>query len=283
MNPRHLARNSLSLLVLLALLAPTSALAKKKNKKATEEPPPAEEPLPAAADLFARNVEAMGGEDELRTRKNQYIEGKLSIPMQGMEMGLKLWTAAPDRAYAEMEMPGVGLFLTGHDNGIGWGHDPMSGATLHEGDELVDSRRDAQFYSDLDYATRYAAMETVGTAEWGAYQTHVVETVSPEGKRETFYFDQATGLCVGAEKLMDTDMGPIPMRGVYHEFKEFDGVILPTRLSESAGPMESIMTFDVVKYDSPDFAMPPIPDEVQALLEDRAVPVEDAAAPDEAE
>ncbi len=282
---RHPFHAALAVLVLLTLVAPAPAQAKRKKNKAAEEAPPAEEVLPAAVDLFARNVEAMGGEADLRTRKTQYIEGKLSIPMQGMEMNLKMWMEAPDRVFASMEMPGIGMFLSGHDNGIAWGFDPMSGATIKDGAELIESRRDAEFYSDLDYATRYASMKTVGTAEWGPYQTHVVETLSPEGKPETFYFDQATGLCVGTESLMDTEMGPLPVRAVYEDFKEFDGVMLPTRLAESAGPMDSIITFQLFQYDSPDFVLPPIPDEVQALVEDRAAPapVEDAAAPEAAE
>ncbi len=283
MTHRTPIRIALATLLVLSLALPGTALAKKK--KGAEPPPPAEETLPAAADLFARNVEAMGGEAALRAHTNQHATGTISIPLQGLTMSLELWAEAPDRMVTRMEMPGLGVFQSGYDGAVGWGEDPMSGATLQEGAELAQTRRDADFYGDLTYATRYATMETVGRVQWGAYKTYKVQVVTTDGQEETHYFDQDTGLKVGSERLTETDMGAMPVRVTCDQHKEFSGITLATRCTESTGPIEGVILFESLQFDAPDFALPALPPAIQALVDEQAVgggtaaPATEGAAP----
>ncbi|MDP7113246.1 MAG: hypothetical protein QGH45_14830, partial [Myxococcota bacterium] len=275
---RHTARAALSALLLLVLLAPAPALAKKK----VEEAPPAEEALPAAADLFARNVEAMGGEAAIRAPRNQYARGTISIPLQGLTMTLELWAEAPDRMFTSMEMPGLGVFQSGYDGAVGWGADPMSGASLQDAAELIQSRRDADFYGDVNYATKYERMETVGRVQWGAYKAYKVHVVTPEGQEETQYFDQDTGLKVGSERMTETEMGPMPVRVTCDQHKVFSGITVASRCTEATGPIEGVIVFESFQFDSADFAFPPLPEAVQALVDEQnAASAEPPPASDE--
>lgn len=269
--------------LLLALLLPTSAMGKKK-KESAGGPPPAETaepaPLPAAADLFARNVEAMGGEAAIREHRAQHARATMTIPLQGLTATIQVWAEAPDRIYTAMEMPGIGAFESGFDGTVGWSSDPMSGAALQEGAELVQSRRDAAFYADLDYATRYPEMETVGRVQWGAYRAYEVRVTTPEGKEETVYFDQDGGMKIGSERLTETDMGPMPIRMVCEDPREFSGIMLATRCTESTGAIEGNIVFESIEFDPPDFALPPLPAVVQALVDEQAARAGGAAAPE---
>lgn len=269
MTFRHVGLFSLAAALVLALAMPGPALAKKKKASKGEETP-AEEPLPAAADLFDRHIQAMGGEEVIRANTTSHATGTLTIPLQGLTASLEIWGQAPDRTYMTMEVPGLGSFRNGFDGTIAWGTDPMSGAVLKEGAELIQTRRDADYHSDLNYASRYPTLETVGRVQWGSYRAYKVHAVSPDGQEESIYFDQETGLRVGGERLNETEMGPMPVRMVLEDFKEFAGLMLPTRITESTGPMEGIILVNEVVLDSPDFALPPLPADIQALVDEQS-------------
>ena len=269
MTVRRSLPTLLAAALLLSLALPGAALAKKKKGSDTGDAPAAES-LPTAADLFARHVEAMGGEAAIRANSTSYARGTMTIPLQGLSANLEIWTQAPDRAYMVMVVPGLGSFQSGHDGTVAWGTDPMSGAVLREGAELLQAKRDSDYYSDLNYATRYPTMETVGQVQWGPYKAYKVHVVTPEGAEETIYFDQDTGLRVGSERLNETEMGPMPVRMVLEDFKEFSGLKLPMRINESTGPMEGIVVIEEVQLDGADFAMPPLPADVKALLDEQS-------------
>jgi len=159
----------------------------------------------------------------------------------------------------------------------------MSGATLQEAAALAQSRHDSQFYGDVDYATRYPQMETVAVVPWGEYTAYEVHLVTSEGQELTQYFDKETGLSVGGERMLETDMGAIPVRSICGQHQVFGGVTQPTHCTESAGPMETIITIETLQFDAPDFAYPPLPEAVRALIEEQnaasAEPVGDEEEP----
>lgn len=284
MTFRHLGTFSVAAALVLTLALPGPALAKKKKAKQGGEPP-AEESLPAAADLFVKHIEAMGGEDAIRANASAHTKGTLTIPLQGLMASIEIWAQAPDLATMTMEVPGLGSFQSGFDGTIAWGTDPMSGAVLKEGAELAQTRRDSDYYSDLNYASRYPTMETLGRVQWGPFRAYKVHVVAQDGQEESVYFDQETGLKVGGERLNETEMGPMPVRMVLEDFREFAGLKIPTRITESTGPMEGIIIVNEVVLDSPDFAMPPLPADIQALLDEQSgsgtvvVPEEGAEPP----
>ncbi len=269
MTVRRSVLTLLAAALALTLMLPGPALAKKK-KGGDKDTAPAAESLPAAADLFARHLEAMGGEEAILANTTSYARGTMTIPLQGLSASLEIWTQAPDRAHMVMVVPGLGSFRSGHDGTVAWGTDPMSGAVLREGAELLQAKRDSDYYSDLHYATRYPTMETLGQVQWGPYKAYKVHVVTPDGAEETIYFDQETGLRVGSERLNETEMGPMPVRMILEDFKVYSGLKLPMRISESTGPMEGIVVIEEVQLDTADFAMPPLPVDVQALLDEQS-------------
>ena len=269
MNLLHDPRRWAALTLVAALLLPGFALAKKKKNAPASSESPAAAPLPLAADLFAANVVAMGGEAAIRAHRNQRGSGTAVIPMQGIEASVEVHAEAPDHMAMVMNLPGIGAMESGYDGTIGWSNDPMSGPSLMEGAQLVDTRRDADFYADLTYPERYDQMKTEGRVQWGPYRAYKVRGVTPEGKEEIVYFDQDTGLRVGSETMTETDMGPMPIRITCDGFQDFSGVRLATRCIEASGPIEVIVTFTSMEDDAHDFALPPLPEAVQALVADQ--------------
>ncbi len=268
-------------LFMAATLIPAVADAKKKKKEkaapaeeaateATTGPAPAAEALPAAADLFARNLEAIGGEEALRSHSKTFIDATMSLAKQGIEGTMKIYTEAPDKMKFVTEIAGIGTSTQGFDGTVGWSNDPMSGPAVLEGDALVDLRRGADYYMDANYAQRYKEMETVERIMYGAYDTYKVRLVTPEGKEEFNYFDVETGLAVGSESIQNTEMGPVPVQTMLLDFTEYGGLKMPTRVIEAMGTVAVEIKILSVTYDSADFPSMALPPEIQALVDEQA-------------
>ena len=274
-----------AVLFVAVTLVPAVADAKKKKKdksapveestaaatdEAAAEQAPLLETLPAAADLFARNLVAIGGEETLRSHQNMFIDAKMSMAAQGIEGTMKIYTQAPDKMMFVSEIVGIGTNTQGFDGTVGWSNDPMTGPSILEGAALADLRRGADYYMDANYAQRYTEMETVERIAYGDYDTYRVRLLTPEGKEEFNYFDVETGLTVGSESVQDTEMGPIPVQTMLLDFAEHGGLKTPTRVIEAMGPIAVEITVQSVTYDSPDFPAMSLPPEIQALVDEQA-------------
>jgi hypothetical protein len=54
---------------------------------------------------------------------------------------------------------------------------------------------------------------------------------------------------------------------VYGDYRDFDGVTLPTQMIQRVMGMEQVMTTDSVEWDTVDPAVFALPDQIKALLE----------------
>ncbi len=247
------------LLVVLAACAP--------KKPATSSSPP-DATSPQGQELFARHLEAIGGEAAVRAHHNTIQHGTLSLPAQGITGPMEILTSAPDLYYFAFEIPHLGSVEEGYyGDGLGWQKDPMTGPALKRGDELDDIAFRSRYYADAEYAEMYASFETVGRATWAGEPCWQVKATRPSGRAETHYFSEATGLRVGLVALVPTAMGEIGANLELFDYEDEGGVKAARRLVDTKGPNQTILETTSVVVDDPSFALPPLPDDVKALVD----------------
>lgn len=218
--------------------------------------------LPAAPDLVAKSVAAMGGEAALRAHTSSLSTGTLSMPKQGMSGPITIVQRAPSDFYSRCDIPGIGLMEEGVTGGVAWSSDPLSGPRIKEGVEATQALRQADFYFSLNLAQHYPTMQTLGASTLDGAPVWEVLMKPAEGPDEIYLIDQQSGLLVGTRTSLVTLMGTVPANTRFLDYREVGGVLIPHKIVVSNALISSEITYDSVQWDVPDPGIPGVPAEL---------------------
>lgn len=222
--------------------------------------------LPSPGEVTARFVEALGGEDALRSYSSATTTGTFDMPAMGMSGDMTVYQMAPDKTLTTVSFPGIGESVQGYNGEIAWADDAMQGTRLIEGEMLAQQQREARFYSELEYDEIYPEQTVAGETEWNGQAVYQLDLVDSDGNESSQYFARDTGLLVGGESTETNEMGTVDVTLHFSEYKEFDGVMIPTTTTISMMGMEMSMTFESVSWDDVDPGVFEPSDAVKALL-----------------
>lgn len=234
---------------------------------AAADPIQAGDKLPAAKKVVKKFTKAIGGKKAVLATDQVMIQGKLEIPSQGLSGNLVVKSMAPNYLAIQVEIPGIGTIRSGYNGEVGWSLNPMMGPSIMEGDMLAQLKREADFYSVLHSSDRYQSMETVEKTEFAEKMCWKLKLVTLEGDEVFEYYDVESGYLIGTESTQESEMGPMDVVSVISDYKEFEGLMSATRMSQKMGPgIEQVFAFDSIVYSGvsmDDFALPA---EIEAMV-----------------
>lgn len=222
--------------------------------------------LPEARKIVDRYVEAIGGEDLIRSMNGQRIIGRMEVPAQGIGGDLEVYAAAPDKVLLKIEVPGLGAIASGFDGQVGWTINPAMGPMVLEDRQLDQMRQQADFYGALHREEFIASMETVEKTEFEGHAAYKVKVVTTWGEEYFEFFDAESGLMVGQQRTQASPMGDIPTTNVMSDYKEFDGLLVPTRSVQRMMGIEQVISVTSIEAWKPDAATFALPPEIKALM-----------------
>jgi len=111
-----------------------------------------------------------------------------------------------------------------------------------------------------------AGVETIG-----GEPCYKVVLTPAEGHAETMYFQKKSGLLVKTTMVAVNQMGEIPVESAVSDYKSFDGLRVPTKVTQKAGGQEFTITIQSVRtnVEIPADRFEP-PAEIKALLDKAA-------------
>lgn len=223
--------------------------------------------LPPARQLVDRYIKAMGGADVIRRHESMHLAGTFSMAAMGVNGKMETFQVSPDRALTRVTIEGVGEMLQGYDGKVAWSVNPMEGPRLLEEGELAQVRDEANFTaSQTRDPALVASMQTVERTELGGKACYKVKVTWKSG-RETFdCYDTDTGLIVAVLRTAESPMGKVEVTTLLSDHKTFDGVTLPTRLTQQMMGQEQVITIDSVDFGKVDPKVFTLPAEVKALV-----------------
>ncbi|MCY3963880.1 MAG: hypothetical protein OXG83_02480 [Acidobacteria bacterium] len=269
MSLHSLPRRTLLVLACCGLILGACA-AYEADPPTPEAPPPPPPPeLTEEQKIFARHAEAIGGEDAIRAHTSMTMKGTFEIPAMGMSGDATVYLQAPDKGIVHVSFPGLGENVQAYNGEIGWSEDAMQGARLLEGAELSLLKRQVRIYADLEYDDLYPQQTAVGETEWDGQAAHQVDLVDADGNESSRYFAVETGLFIGEESTITTEMGTMETSITVGDYKEFGGVLLATSTTTSIPSfgMEFTQTVESVTFDDDDPSALEPSDAIKALLE----------------
>lgn len=221
------------------------AAPQSRAKTATSSAAPA---TPSADQILDRYIEASGGREAWKKLTTRVSKGTIEVPAMNMSGTIEVHEKAPNQMVAVVVIGG-GSFQQGFDGKVAWSDDPQNGLRELTGDELAETKRDADFYRPLDMRDLYKKFTVTGTEKVGDRDTYVVEASTGEGTDpEKMYFDAQTGLPIRVISQRHTPDGVTPIQEDISDYREVDGIKLPFSVHQSNAESEFTITFSEVHH-----------------------------------
>jgi hypothetical protein len=229
--------------------------------------PPAVEKLPDGRVLIDAHVKATGGRQALMSYTSMHSKATLSMPANGISGPVEIWaTAEPQRTLVKMTIPGVGEIMEGFDGTNAWSVNPMTGPMLKTGAELAEAKFDGDFRDDIRDPKKYPTVKTLEKTTFEGRPCYKVLLTRSDGGQDTEFYDVATGLRAGTQKLRTTPMGPMTTVSVESDYKKFGKVMVATKVSQKVMGIEQVITLTSIDYEKVDPAVFELPAAIKALI-----------------
>lgn len=215
--------------------------------------------LPAAEDILAKAVEALGGSDKLGEIDSFYYEGKIEILGQNIDGAVKIWWKNGD-FYTEQEMKGIGTVRAGKKGDVVWAEDPITGLRELEGAEAEQHMWASSLQLAADWKRYFEKATTVAERTEEDKKVYDVELVAATGGKVKMSFDAETGLQVSQEFEQVTPLGKLPVTVKMQDYREVEGVKFAFKQVTDANLMKATQTIEKIEI-NPEvsesrFAMP---------------------------
>jgi hypothetical protein len=234
---------------------------------APQDVTPAIAPTLGAHAVYERFVEAAGGRTAMQQYESSKATGKFSLPAQGINGDLEVSAMAPNKLAIRVNIPGIGIIRTGFNGEVGWSINPAVGPMVLDGIMLEQLRQQADFLGPLNMEAYVDTAEVVAEETFDGRLCQKVRLVTTWGEEYFEFYDVATGLLAGNIRTQESPMGAIEATTVVSDYRDFGGLLVPTKTVQQVMGMEQIFTISDVTYDMVDPAVFALPKEIQALVE----------------
>lgn len=213
------------------------------------EPKVETEVLPSAEEIVARYIKALGGAEAILKHTARTDKGTMT--MGAMTGAMTVYSAAPNKRVGIFITEQVGTINQGYNGEKGWEIGPQ-GSRVLEGEALADRARTSDFYQQLNLLKTHE-VRVVGADNFdgkSAYRLAVRHKEVKEGPEQIMIFDALSGLLVGRITERQTAAGPVKLETTISDYKEFGGVLTPTKVVTVVMGQEQVMTIDSVEFDN---------------------------------
>lgn len=230
-------------------------------------PAPAADSLPTPETILDHFVEVTGGKVAYESRKNEVVTGTVNFAAAGLKGTMVTYYQEPDKYYMSMDLAGVGKLETGLADGVAWENSLLQGPRIKTGEEKAQAVREAAMNGSYHWRDLFAKAETVGEEDVEGEPCYKLVLTPAKGNAVTMYFEKKSGLMRKTSVVAASQLGDIPAESFSKEYKRFDGILAPAKITEKVAGQEFTITIDSMKanQDIPasQFALP---EEVRALL-----------------
>lgn len=249
--------------LLSALVVTPLAQEKTTDASASAE---SKEKLPSAQEIVDRFVKEIGGKENFTKLKSQRMKATMDMPAQQMTGKMEAFGAQPNKLLVKIDMGAAGVITSGYDGKVAWMINPFTGPMLLEGKQKQQMATEADFDHFLHDPKDYKTMEVLGSATFEGEDCWKLKLVDHYGIERTEFFSKKSGLQVGMVGAQETPFGPVNSTTALKEYKNFEGIMFPTRLVQKAAGMEQVLTISEMEFNK----VPPetfaLPEQVKALV-----------------
>ena len=217
-NYAALVRTLVFVLCLLILAAPEAVLAMD------------------ADELIAKNIEATGGMDKIKSVKSLFIEG--NILAQGMEFPFTMSQKRPGKIRIDATVMGMTMVQC-YAADQGWTINPITGSTDPQPMPEIEAKSFA-LQADMDgplvdYKKKGSTVEYIGEEDVEGTPTYRISLDNQDGIIMDFYMDKEYFLTILQESRMTVDGNEMTTKTYMSDFQEVEGMTIPFAVETRMG------------------------------------------------
>jgi CubicO group peptidase (beta-lactamase class C family) len=223
---------------------------------AKPEAPKEEKPVGITVDeLYVKVLEASGGEANWRKITSRTSTAEVDLEQQGVKAKATSWSKAPNMTATETT-----LFAVGKEIAKGWeffdgtnGEEIYSFAPVEKlaGKRLEDAKLTADFYSMLDWKSKYKSIKITKVVPVGLEDAYAVEFEPEKGTKFTEYYSTKTFFLMKREGVIpsSTSSQSLPYTVTFKDHRMVDGVMLPfVQINNTSSNGDVVTTVKSVKH-----------------------------------
>jgi len=219
-------------------LSPFAAFAQTPASPPAQSSPsaqqPATAPLPSIDKILDKYLEASGGRVAWQKLNSREQKGVVDVPAMNTSGTVVVYEKAPSKVLVTITLAGA-VFSQGYDGQVGWSDDPQNGVREQTGEELAETKRDADFYHPLHMRSLYSSFKLNGTEDVNGRLAYLVEA-TPEGggDPDKLYFAVDTGLLVRGLTQHHSPDGVISIEEDFMDYRTVDGITVPFQIRQTS-------------------------------------------------
>lgn len=206
-------------------------------------------------DLIAKNVQARGGLDKLRSVQSVHMTGKMTMG-GGIEAPATLELKRPKQMRLEFTVQGL-TAVQAYDGSSGWMIMPFTGKKDPE-PMAADDVKEAEEQSDIDgplvdYKTKGHKVELVSKEKVEGTDAYKLKVTLKNGDIENIYLDGDSYLEIKEEGKRMTRGSEVETESSFGDYKEVDGIMFPFSIEAGAkgSPERQKITIDKIGLNLP--------------------------------
>lgn len=243
-----------------------STISLQAAEAAAPKPAAKQEKLPAATEIIAKFVKAIGGKDAILKHDTQTVRGTFQMPAQGISGKLEVFASKPNKMVINVQIPSLGDMRTGYDGTVGWSMNNLTGPMVLEGKQLEQIKEQADFASVLHEEKSFKSMETVGIETFDGKECYKLKLVRTTGAETIEYYEIKTGLLIGLVAQQESPLGTITVSSVLSDYKKFGEASYATKTVQSMGPMQQTITIDSIDFGKVPADAFALPEPIKAMV-----------------
>ena len=204
-------------------------------------------------ELIAKNLEAKGGVEKLRTVKT--VKTTANVKAQGMETRMTMWASRPNLFRREMRGDGATIIIS-FDGKTLWAINPMTGSSTPQvvtGPFADMTREQADFDGPfVDYKQRGFTIELVGKETLNDKPVHHLKITSKTGQILQYYLDADSGLEVKTTQTTDQGGQKMELSSEMSNYQKVNGFAIPFSVQQSMnGTVAAQITLEKIEFNVP--------------------------------
>ena len=202
-------------------------------------------------EVLAKNYQARGGLEKLKSIKSLYMEGKIVMPAaQSMEMSVKMWIKRPNKIRTESTMQGKKI-VQAYDGEKAWWIMPFLGSEkpqLMPETQAENVKEQAEGWDPLvNYKKLNYKLEYLGKDEVEGTEVYKLKLTKKSGRIVYYYLDTESGIEIKTETYIKRGESEYKVETEFGDYKEVNGIMIPFYIeNKSNGKTISQLTLQKV-------------------------------------
>lgn len=212
-------------------------------------------PAISTDELFAKVIEARGGEENLRKLNSRVTKFEMDFVNQGLIAKGISYQKAPNKSASTVTVDVFGKRIATmseyFDGTQGGEYQSFARDEKYTGKRLEDVKFNNDFYNMLDWKDKLKKAEIIKTDKIDDEEVYVVAVEPKNASRIVMYISAKTFLPLRqiTSIVSSTSSQTIPVTENFFDYKEVDGVMIPFKIvSTNIGMGEIIMTIKEIEH-----------------------------------